>query len=46
MLSAKIDVIQQHSPRIYFGFAMANSWIKHLSNSQALLRDGRVSNLS
>ena len=30
--------LSRFKPRIYLGFAMANSWIKHLSTSQALLR--------
>jgi predicted ATPase/signal transduction histidine kinase len=30
--------LTRFKPRVYLGFAMANSWIKHLSTSQALLR--------
>jgi predicted ATPase/C4-dicarboxylate-specific signal transduction histidine kinase len=30
--------LSRFKPRIYLGFAMATSWIKHLSASQALLR--------
>jgi predicted ATPase/signal transduction histidine kinase len=30
--------LSRFKPRIYLGFAMATSWIKHLSTSQALLR--------
>jgi PAS domain S-box-containing protein len=30
--------LSRFKPRIYLGFAMANSWIKHLSTSQTLLR--------
>ena len=30
--------LSRFKPRIYLGFAMANSWVKHLSTSQALLR--------